>query len=256
MNRRAFVGLAAVAPFLLQRAGGLQLSTPVSAGTKKPEPISLADGLTMVDYRFGHAYGDRESGTIEFLAEIHSSATTAITPPQVVLSFHDADDNVIAENTAFPVIGAIQSNQPDFLRGEWQATDFDPSRDPWSSLVCSLAYDWSIETAAQSEGEVQSLSLTGVSQTSEAKSWTARGYVANGSDHAIKQVQVYAIFRDANRRYAGYGWTDIQSSIPAGKRARFTVDVGVNTMVPVSPFEFTTGTNYKVKLVLAGGVQG
>lgn len=168
------------------------------------------------------------------------------------MTFYDMDKNIVGSHYATPVVPIIQPESRTPLKGEFY--EFDPLSEPWDAVeyfVCG-ALD---ETFYLDEVAGWDLSLENVEEALENETYEAEGVIRNSGDVSVENVGIYAIFRDEEDLFCGYGFTFPDRAVPAGKTLKFSVDVGVNTLVPFDPFDIGSG-DISAELVLSRAVAG
>jgi hypothetical protein len=97
------------------------------------------------------------------------------------------------------------------------------------------------------EAAALDLEIVDIEEEKGEDDYIAKGKVANHADALASGAWVYAVFRDHSGRYAGFAWASLDRPIPPGKSMAFSLDVNVNTLVPVDPFDFIE-SDYSVDL--------
>jgi hypothetical protein len=145
----------------------------------------------------------------------------------------DADGNIVGENRIYSVVGFMQSQETDFLVGP--VTGFDPAAERWSDYRVSLLREngWPTQIQIQYTYDPGLVLDRIVTVQIEEDSYDATVDGINTTDHDITGGALIADFRNADGRFCGYVESELESTIPPGKKARFHVSVN-----PLSPDKY------------------
>lgn len=203
-----------------------------------PEPVTLADGLTLIDYRLGVAYGSLDSTPMLF-GELRNTLDGIFQLPNVLITFLDKDGNILGEESANGIVPFIEPTSTRPISAEFY--DFNPLVDEYDTVSFSIDNEW-----PPTYDSYAPLPVTLENETRRDRSWTGKAVVTNDTGAPIKNINAVAIFRDSRKRYAGYTWGALSSTLATAKKATIKLDVGVNSIVPYDPFQFLDDERYSV----------
>ncbi len=238
MNRRGFVGAIA----------GLSVATVFTNGAaaaplrEQPKHTAIGDEFVLYDYCFGRSFGDRD-GSPWMLIEIQNVSDMAWELPTMLATFIDDDGNIVGESDVFPQIPYVDS-KANSIAASYFYRGFNPLTDEWSRVtVTSRSAPRAIEDSLWNK-----MSIKDTEQELGRDYYSIQGNVLNERGEEVKDITVYAVFKNRDGRLAGYDKDTIESSIPNLKKARFRIEASDGANVQTfSPYQNIVGS-YSVEL--------
>lgn len=250
MKRRTFiiVGTGALAYGSVHLASAQDPTTAVKTSSLS-EPIVIDAGLTIVD----QSIRTRSDGSSVFVGEIQHDRSEVFDTPSFIQTFLDADGNVVGEGRIFGVVGFMRPGESDFLVGRYD-DGFDPSVDDWDSYVFKYTNgDWPGQLQIQYTWNpgIDIAEISSEQKTADGYSAVVDGINVSGIDMTGGTCTVAV--RDSAGHFVGYSQDRVESTIPAGKKARFRPEVSRDSGDTYNPFEFIDkGEAFTVEIKVSG----
>jgi hypothetical protein len=233
-------------------AAGVETGHVVAQDVPKPpaneaslaEPIELADGLVLNDYRFL-----ADNFKVNFLGEIEHIGDTAFDGQALAATFLDAAGATIETIYPIPLVPVIRPGERIPVTSTFM--EFNPLEDAWSEAAISICGDHLKFEYTERFARLD-LRIEDLSETKESDSYLAEGVIRNEGETEAESVEVHAIYRDDEDRLIGLSLNRLDNPIPVGAEAAFSIDARLNfSLAPVSnPFAFIEG-RYTVELVVS-----
>ena len=206
-----------------------------------PDPVELGSGLTLVDYHFGTA-----AGYPRMLAEVVNETGSVIDTPRILMAFRDRNNNVLMEENLWGFTDLILPDERGQLFTEFYGDD--PLEIGEDHIDFSLTQEVSPSTSV---GRFYTLDyeIELESEDMEEESYIGRGSIVNTGGSTIAEATILGVFRNAEDRYIGHTFGFVQSELPPGQFANFTIDVNVRSAVPHDPFDvMREGEDYTIDI--------
>lgn len=203
-----------------QRTVIATLSPPTPTATATPltpegNPVTVSNGVEVLYYYF------LDGRVPEVLGELRNPADDPIKVSLLAVEFTllDGQGNVVDQVPAEVPSTIIPPHQTMPFVGSWVNTANRPQLGDWATEQIT------VNVIGVSPDTNPSLSVSEVTERSKtADDLTVSGWVTNNGDSATGGlVEVIAAGYDENGRFVGYVFGQIATSIPSGKKAKFTV---------------------------------
>jgi hypothetical protein len=212
--------------------------TPTSAPTREPvveDPVELADGLVVLNYRFVHSgmyRADDDDKATWVVGEMQNNTDAVADAPNIQFTLLDDEGNVVGDLYATPILLVIEPGQV----MPFQSNIFgdEPNPDEWSQEQLSLCSSGSWgSTNYLGDYNPSGLELEDIESDQTDDSLEVKGVVRNNRDVPAENVWIHAAIYDSEGRTAGWFYTYIDVPVPAGKTARFNFNSFGNPHDPV-----------------------
>jgi len=249
MNRRIFAAGALAAGTGIGRVSAQDLPGPRASDGFLSEPIELAEGLLLSDYRF---LADNFKANL--LGEIENTGDKAFDGQALNATFLDAQGAPIESIYPIPLIPVIQPGQRIPVTGSF--SEFNPLEDDWSEATFAICGEHPKHEYTERTAQLD-LRIEEVSENREDDSYQVEGTIRNEGEADAESVEVHAIYRDDEDRLIGLSLSRIDDPIQAGGDAAFSIEAELSfALSPAyNPFAFIDG-EYTVELIVCIGRPG
>lgn len=195
-------------------------STPAPRPTLDTEPMQLTSDTELLYY---YVVPNSQNEAAIF-GEVRNISEVAVASPYVKFTLFDAEGNIVDTVTARPLFSyvgpgetvPVEASYTGLPMGEWATEEI---------VGCG-----NVSTDPLPEG----LSVEDVNEVRKtATALEIEGKVRNGSSEPIDRVAVRAILFRPDGRFGGFGSALINSAIPPGKTARFTLSAYGSNMAGI-----------------------
>ena len=210
-----------VAELEAQLTPTVEVTPDVQRTPESADAFDIADGLTILSYRFVSSGLYRASSADKatfVLGEMLNTTDQVRDAPSIQFVLLDDGGNVIGNIAAQPILPLIQPGEVMPFQSAIFGDEPDPSE--WSTEEVSLCAPWG--TADRIERyDATGLELRDLKVDQSDDQLSINGVVFNGQDAPAEGVWIKAAIYDADGQFSGWTWTTVDVAVPTGKTARF-----------------------------------
>jgi hypothetical protein len=197
-----------------------QMQSPPTVVPFSGEPVASSSGLDVLYYYFvDNAFGGEDP---QILGEVRNSTDIAMSVSimGVSIALLDEAGNLVDEIPCEMASMVIPPHDTVPFIGNWINSQNHPHMGEWSTEQVTINF------SGASGAEESSLVVTDLTETSLSTSnFEVSGWVENvGEAPSADYIDLIAAGYDAGGRFVGFNWGQITTSIPPGKKAKFTID--------------------------------
>jgi len=236
----------------VQTRQALDRATAGASTTKEADPTSTPEEDPPVRWEaigggveFSHYFETSGRGELYLLAEARNTNEYAVATPSLLVTLLDVDGNIVGETRPIALFPIIEPGQATPLQvwvngvspGSWASESVQVLGFGAGAATCSTGLD--LRDLAESERSTTRLRV--------------EGKVYNGGAEPVEGVLVWvAVYRN-DGVYAGMANTGIQSTIPPGKSATFSVFGVPNNLPGLSRVGTAQGFTYRTFVTSTSG---